>query len=222
MKSTEQRTLEWYRARLGHITGSQVYKIMGKGRHAEFTETGYSYLRKVIGEQTMRQDFIDDDGTFQDYLDEENTESKAMRRGTEYEETARYEYELATGSVVSQTGSVRLEGTIFASSPDGIVKDDKGTVIRCVEIKCPLQERFVKYSNITFQEELKADVPEYYWQCVSHMVVTGCAECDFTVYNPWQRIPLHILHVKRDEADVKSLLSRIRIATEYINTHKII
>jgi hypothetical protein len=91
-----------------------------------------------------------------------------------------------------------------------------------VEIKCPLQERFVKYSNINFQEELKADVPEYYWQCVSHMVVTGYAECDFTVYNPWQRIPLHILHVQRDEADVKSLLSRIELATEYINTHKII
>ena len=66
MKSMEQRTLEWYRARLGHITGSQVYKIMGKGRKGEFTDTGYSYLRKVIGEQTMRQDFIDDDAEFED------------------------------------------------------------------------------------------------------------------------------------------------------------
>ena len=28
----EQRTIGWYRARMGKITGSKVYDLMGKGR----------------------------------------------------------------------------------------------------------------------------------------------------------------------------------------------
>ena len=42
-----QHTLGWFRARCGHITGSNVGLLMKSGRTETFSETGKSYLYQV-------------------------------------------------------------------------------------------------------------------------------------------------------------------------------
>lgn len=61
-----QRTLSWYRARLGKITGSSVGKIIpaGKSKGAPFTGTGITYLTQVASELTLSPDIINDDELF--------------------------------------------------------------------------------------------------------------------------------------------------------------
>ncbi|MGN0223655.1 MAG: lambda exonuclease family protein [Muribaculaceae bacterium] len=216
--NTQQRTPEWYRARLGKITGSAVGDIISKGKGAEFTKTGLSYLNSVAAERLLQSDIIADDEYFQAYLDEVNVSSKAMRIGTEREAEARELYSIVTNRTVDEVGSIE-HPTIagFASSPDGIVTrgEEKGTL----EIKCPTPATYISYlSGIHSADDLKAVNPGYYWQCFAHMAVTGALWCDFVAYCPYLRVPIHIVRIARDEEVIDQLLERVRLALQHIDS----
>lgn len=213
----QQRTPDWFRARLGKITGSAVGNIISKGKGADFTKTGLTYLNGVVAERILQPDIIADDDFFQTYLDEVNTTSKAMRIGTEREQEARELYAAVRNEQVEEAGSVEhpdIRG--FASSPDGVIAD--GVVKGVLEIKCPTPATYVNYlSAIQTAEDLKAVNSDYYWQCYSHMAVTGAAWCDFVAYCPYLKVPLHIVRINRDEEVISQLLERVRLALQYID-----
>ena len=50
-----QHTLGWFRARCGHITGSNVGLLMKSGRTETFSETGKSYLYQVAAERATKE-----------------------------------------------------------------------------------------------------------------------------------------------------------------------
>ena len=83
--SSNQRTLEWYRARLGCITGSRVSDIMKSGRKKDvlFGDTAMSYIYQVAGERMLNAQFVEDDGIFADYIEQTQTTSKAIQWGQE-------------------------------------------------------------------------------------------------------------------------------------------
>lgn len=213
----QQRTPDWFRARLGKITGSAVGNIISKGKGADFTKTGLTYLNGVVAERILQPDIIADDDFFQTYLDEVNTTSKAMRIGTEREQEARELYAAVRNEQVEEVGSVEhpdIRG--FASSPDGVIAD--GVAKGVLEIKCPTPATYVNYlSAIQTAEDLKAVNSDYYWQCYSHMAVTGAAWCDFVAYCPYLKVPLHIVRINRDEEVISQLLERVRLALQYID-----
>lgn len=216
--SADQHTLDWYRDRLGRITGSCVGKIMDRGRRCEFSQTGIAYLHSVIAERLLLPDIIDDDANLSVYLDETTVSSRAMRTGTEREPEARDLYCTLTGSTVIEVGCIP-HPTIggFASSPDGIVTDRDGSIDGVIEIKCPKPATYVEYlTSVHIPEDLLRVNPDYYWQCHSHMAVTGAAWCDFIVYCPYLSRPIHILRLKRDPDALQQLLDRVSVAISHI------
>ena len=58
--NVEQRSLTWYRNRVGHITGSKVADIMKSGRKNDevFSETAKAYLFQIAGERLFNPDFL--------------------------------------------------------------------------------------------------------------------------------------------------------------------
>ena len=76
--NVEQRSLDWYRLRCGHITGSKVADIMKSGRKKDevFSDTAKSYLFQVAGERMFNPTFLNDDGIFQDYIDQVSVNTK--------------------------------------------------------------------------------------------------------------------------------------------------
>lgn len=214
----EQHSLGWYRARLGNITGSMVGVIMKSGKGKTFSDTAESYLYKLIAERTMKPELIADDELFEEYLHQVNVSTKAMQWGTDQEANARSLYELLFNVHCVELGSCK-HPTIehFASSPDGFLyNEDTGEKI-CLEIKCPTQETFIKYCQIETPEDLKKVKPEYYWQCMAHMACTESNRTDFIAYCPWQSNPIHVVQIPRDEAEITSMLDRVRLANEFIN-----
>lgn len=216
LNQPEQRTYDWHRARLGNWTGSEIYKLMGKGRSKseKFSETAKSYIIKVLSERMLNADVVKDDELFGLYLNQVSTWSKALEWGVEHEEEARTLYEKKTGNVVTAVSSIAHESIEFyAASPDGIVmKEDK-----VIEIKCPLPETYVRYKlMIGDGDDLKAVKPEYYWQVMAEMDCTGASSCDFTVYNPFMGAPLHIATIERDNEAIKTIHDRIEEAEQYI------
>ncbi|WP_418988048.1 lambda exonuclease family protein [Bacteroides heparinolyticus] len=217
-----QRTLDWYRARLGNVTGSRVADIMKSGRKKdeEFGDTAMTYIYSLAAERDMNPVIIEDDAAFEEYLYQVNVETKAMRWGTEQEQHARELYEKKTGRRIVEVGSCK-HPTIehFASSPDGFFYDENTGEKGCIEIKCPTQAVFMKYSsNVRDSATLLLTEPKYFFQCMAHMMCTRADWCDFVVFNPFQKRPLHIVRILPDKSAFTAIEDKINKANELINS----
>lgn len=217
----EQRSLEWFRTRLGNFTGSEVGKLMKPGRKKEdiFGDTAKTYIYEVAFERDLNPKIVDDDFFFQNYLDQTSVHSKAMDWGTENEENARNLYQRITGNQVEECSSIK-HPTIehFASSPDGYVCGDEKRI--ALEIKCLGKTNYAKYrALLDTPEDLKSLNDIYYWQCVAHMAVTGAQECHFFVYNPFVKHPYILLVIPRSEEEISLLEERVRLANDFINNN---
>ena len=214
-----QHTLDWYRARLGYITGSNVGLIMKAGRGKDFSDTAESYLYDVAGDRMLNPMIVDDDELFSEYLNVANTSSKAMKWGNEQEPNARNLYIKITGNKMVEVGSCRHSSIpYFASSPDGFCyNEDTGEKI-CLEIKCLGKKEYMKYYHLLDNPEALLKInPQYYYQCHSHMMVTGASSTDFVVYNPFQKDPLLITTIEKNDAVANLIADRVRLGNEFIN-----
>lgn len=215
-----QRTPDWFRVRLGNITGSRCADIMKSGRKKEemFSDTAKSYLYQLAAERMMNPSVVSDDEIFSQYLETVQITSRAMRFGTEQEDNARILFEKLSGLHVDEVSSCQ-HNTVphFAASPDGMVFQDLRPMA-CVEIKCPEQKTYLKYvTDIHDAESLKATKPEYYWQVQAEMSCTDTHKCYFVAYCPWQINPIHVAVIDRVEEDINALLARVTAANSYID-----
>lgn len=173
----EQRSEDWFKARLGKVTASRVSDVMAR------TKTGYSasranYMAELICERLTGQPA-------------ERFTSAAMQWGTDTEPHAKAAYAFMRDAAIEDVGFV-LHSTIsdFGASPDGLVGSDG-----LVEIKCP--------NTATHIDMLLNDGVEgkYLIQMQVQMACTGRLWCDFVSFDP--RLPvdmqLFVKRIKRDE-----------------------
>jgi len=171
----EQRTDDWFNARLGKVTASRVADIMAK------TKSGYSasrknYMAELLCERLTGQK-------------EDSFCSGAMQHGIDMEPQARMAYELETGRPVQEVGFIDHPTIpMFGASPDGIMPD------RGLEIKCP--------NTATHLETLLSGkiAEKYIIQMHVAMICTGLDKWDFVSYD--DRLPAHLqLFIKTIELD---------------------
>jgi putative phage-type endonuclease len=189
----EQRTEEWFAAKLGKVSASRVADVLAK------IKSGESASRKNYKMELVVQRLTGKAG--------ESFTNAAMEWGTEQEPFARMAYEAHTGTFVKEEGFVdhpTIEG--FGCSPDGLVGDG------LIEIKCPNTA-----THIETVLENKAP-SKYIPQMQCQMAVTGAKWCDFVSFDP--RVPedlqLFVVRVERDqeyidsmEVEVKQFLSEV-------------
>ncbi|MFR9573729.1 MAG: lambda exonuclease family protein [Rikenellaceae bacterium] len=215
-----QHSSEWYRKRLGKITGSRVGDLMKSPRSKSevFTDTAKAYIYQLAAEREMNSSIVDNDELFAIYLNQVEVSTKAMRWGNEQEEDARELYASTTGNHIDEAGLCAYsEMPNFGSSPDGCVVDHNGELIGCIEIKCPNQNTYVKYgTEVKDGESLKRVKPEYYWQCQSHMLVLGVEWCDLVVYCAWQTKPLRVCRINANAEDQELIRERVEMADSEI------
>jgi len=189
----EQRTEEWFSARLGKVTASRVADVLAK------IKSGESASRKNYKMELVVQRLTNKVG--------ESFTNAAMEWGTEQEPFARMAYEADTGTFVKEEGFVdhpTIEG--FGCSPDGIVGEG------LIEIKAPNTANHI-------ETVLENKVPsKYIPQMQCQMACTGAKWCDFVSFDP--RVPedlqLFVVRVERDqeyidsmEVEVKQFLSEV-------------
>lgn len=119
----EQRTDEWFQARLGKVTASNLDKVMAKGKDGGSSAIRETYLAEVLAER----------------FGAEHTEifkTKAIQAGIDNEPLARMAYEFATGNLVEEVGLIdHPEIYGFAASPDGLIGIDGNQEIKCPDTK---------------------------------------------------------------------------------------
>jgi putative phage-type endonuclease len=188
----EQRTDEWFSARLGKVTASRVSDVVAK------TKTGYgatrgNYMSQLIVERLTGKQA-------------ESFSSSAMQWGTDTEPLARAAYETFKDVLVDEEGFVQHPTIEMAgASPDGLIGDDG-----LVEIKSP--------NTATHIETLiakKADA-RYINQMQWQMACTGRKWCDFVSFDP--RMPedlqLFVTRVERDDEKIAELEAAV---IEFLN-----
>ena len=220
MQNAAQHTLDWYRARLGNITGSRVGDLMKypRGKKEGFTDTAMNYLYQLAAERSMNPSLVADDDRFGDYLMQVDNTTKAMRFGTEYEAYARDLYQRVTRRRVVEVGSC-LHRSIphFASSPDGFYYDEGKGERGCIEIKCPGQSNYMKYVHrVSDGLSLLETEPKYFYQCQSHILCTRSRWTDFIVYCPFQLHPIHIVRIFPVKEEIDRMKKRIAEANRTI------
>ena len=183
----EQRTDEWFAARIGKVTASRVADVIAK------TKTGYSATRDNYMAQLVCERLTGQKG--------ESFTNAAMQHGTETEPLARLSYEVAQNVLVDEVGFVPHPSIEMAgASPDGLVNDDG-----LLEIKCP--------NTATHIETLLSQtVPgKYNTQMQFQMACTGRKWCDFVSFD--NRLPhelqLFVKRVPRDDVFIKQIEAEI-------------
>lgn len=215
----EQRTAEWYRARLGRFTGSGVWALMGSGRVKgdDFSQTGKSYILSRAAERNLCDELVNDDMMLEDYMNRVNPQTRAMEWGILLEDEARGAYQELTHNRVELVGFIpSVSVSALGSSPDGVVwtaSEGRGAL----EIKCPTADTFFKYATgVKDNESLKKVCPEYYWQCQCHMLVLGVGWCDFVVYHPLMRQRITVTRIVRDDDAITAMIAKVKAAEEMI------
>jgi putative phage-type endonuclease len=179
----EQRTDDWFAARLGKVTASKVADVVAK------TKSGYSasrdnYMAQLVCERLTGKPT-------------EGFSNAAMAWGTETEPLARAAYEAKMDVLVDEVGFVDHPTIIMSgASPDGLVGVDG-----LIEIKCPNSATHI--DTLLSQEVPKKYMDQMFWQ----MACTGRQWCDFVSYDP--RLPedlqLFIKRIPRDNQYIQTL-----------------
>ena len=188
----EQRTEEWFAARLGKVTASKVSAVLAKKDSA----TRADYLTDLVLERltNKQQEFYQND---------------AMQWGTDTEPQARMAYEAFKGVLVDEMGFIDHPSIqYFGCSPDGLVEEDG-----LVEIKCP-------NSKTHLSTLLNGKIPtKYIPQVQTQMAVMNRQWCDFVSFDP--RLPedlqLFVVRVNRDDEYIAKLEEEVVAFLDEVN-----
>lgn len=219
----EQRSISWFRSRVGFLTGSKIADIMKSGRKKDeiFSETAKTYLFQVAGERLFNPTFLNDDGIFQDYIDQVSVNTKAMQWGADQEDAAKslfMQMNFPEDEIVELSSCKHDTIPYFAASPDGAIYGRDGEDLKIIEVKCPNINTYMKYRTLIHDAaSLKEVEPKYYWQMMAEMSCTGATSGIFITYCPWLSKPIHWAEIERNGDDVMLMEARVMLANEFIN-----
>jgi len=187
----EQRSAEWFAARIGKVTASKINDVMAKLKSGGEAAVRKNYRVQLAVERLTGQR-------------EESYINGAMQWGIDNEDSAREAYSFISGCEVEQIGFIDHPSISMAGcSPDGLIG-----CFGMVEIKCPNTATHVEWM-------LAGKVPpEHVNQMMFQMDCAGRSWCEFVSYDP--RLPLDLqLFVKRLEMDIPQTM-RIREEVELL------
>lgn len=179
----EQRSPEWYAARLGKVTGSAISNVL-----MESNKAGYrNYMAQLVCERLTGE-------ATETYV------SPAMQHGIDTEDEARAAYMARNAVIVEEVGFVLHQKLEAGCSPDGLVGDDGLIEIKSVQPATAL--------DLLESRKVPTD---HYNQIQWQLAVTGRDWCDYVVYQPKlpERLRLNVIRVVRNQADILNMTVKV-------------
>lgn len=186
----DQRSAEWFSARLGKLTASRVADMMARTQKGwGSSRANYAWelaIERLTGEPTPS--FC----------------SPAMQHGIDTEDKARAAYQIHALCNVEEVGFIEHPRLFAGASPDGLIGADG-----MLEIKCP--------NPATHGETLLNGTiaDKYHKQMQFQMACSGRQWCDFASFDERFPEPMR-LWVKRIERDDKLIAEIEEAATEFL------
>jgi putative phage-type endonuclease len=201
----DQRTDEWFQARLGKVTASRIGDVMAKTRSGYSTSRANYMAQLVVERMTGKQ--------------AESFTNAAMQWGTDTEPLARAAYEMKNNVMVDEVGFINHPTILMAgASPDGTIGEHGNLEIKCFQTAHHIETLLTE----------KID-ERYILQMQFQMSCTGRQWTDFVSFDPRmeESLQLKIISVKRDdtliaeiEAEVTKFLSELDEKVSQLNALK--
>jgi len=172
----EQGTPEWFAVRKNKMTASHAQAIGSNGKGLD------TYIIELMAESNSSGE-------------KEQFSNKDTDRGNELETLARSIYELTTGNEVQEVGFIEYDEFI-GCSPDGLVGEDGG-----IEIKC-LND--INHFKMILRGASEID-SKYIWQIQMSLFITGRKWWDYVSYNPNYKQSLLVYRILPDHAKFEAL-----------------
>jgi putative phage-type endonuclease len=178
----EQRSEEWFEARKGRVTGSNIGAILGLDPNRTRDEVMREMVRTYHGHPREFQGNI------------------ATQHGVVHENEARDDFCYATGAeVVPASFCIHSNIPWLGASPDGFVGDDG-----ILEIKCPFG---LRDHDAPVPFKTAAEQPHYYAQMQVQMYVTDRSMCYFW---QWTRNDSKLETVEFDSDYMASIFPKLK------------
>ncbi|MEK0369712.1 MAG: YqaJ viral recombinase family protein [Nitrosopumilus sp.] len=199
----------WLKSRSGKITGSKFGLLIKQPRTkaekeaGDLSQSSKTYLKDVVSELL---------GAVNRELD-----IYQFRWGHKYEPIAIEEFENKFDVEVTFKGDDQKcfnLNSYTGATPDGICGDYG------IEVKCPENAtHHLTHLLIEGQEELKKQKPDYYWQCVGGMLVTGLTKWKFISFYPFYEgdLKMKIIEIDRNDEDIQLLSKQLLKGKKYID-----
>jgi putative phage-type endonuclease len=165
---TDQRSPEWFQARLGRVTGSRAAAIWDRTKKGEKTAAWGNYQTQLLAEMLTAVSADDV------YVTAE------MQRGIELEPAARAALSERLGVQIRETGFLAHRELRIGASLDGDIDDFRAVV----ELKCPKTTTHLGYL------ENGVIPPDYEGQCLHNLYVSGAEVLYFGSFD--DRVPFHL------------------------------
>lgn len=201
----EQRSDEWFAARLGKVTASKVADVIAKTK-TDYSASRDNYMAQLICERMTGQK-------------QESFTNAAMEWGTETEPLARAAYEAYADILVDEVGIIDHPFLpMCAASPDGLIDIDG-----MLEIKCP--NTATHFDTLLTDTIPKKYIPQMQWQmaCANRLWV------DFVSFDPRapeglqffvKRLDRDDKYIRELEAEVNKFLGELDAMVEKLNSLK--
>jgi len=184
----EQRTDEWFAARLGKVTASRVADVLATRKGMESTVRA-KYKLQLATERLTGQKA-------------NNFINQAMQDGIDREPIAKDIYSHVIEKDILDVGFIDHPTIQMAgASPDGLIDDDS-----ILEVKCPIETTHTQYL-------LDKKFPvKYKPQVQFQLAATGRDYCHFVSYNPNFEPKLQLMIVKeyRDDKYIAEIEAKIK------------
>jgi predicted phage-related endonuclease len=189
----EQRSEEWFEARLGRVTGSMAANVWDKTAKGLRTAGWINYQDQLLAEMMTG---MSADSVFVNF---------EMQRGIDLEPVARRALSKHIGATIRETGFLAHKTLRAGASLDGDIDDFRAVV----ELKCPkttTQLRYIEAGNLP---------DTYMGQCLHNLYVTGAEVLYFGSFD--DRLPPHLqLFVKEMRAQDMPLEEYDRDITAFL------
>lgn len=170
---------EWLEARKGKFTSSEIHFLTSKN----FLSDGcLSYIYRKVGEVISNL-------PARNFGNELNTEATIWGLVNEVDAVKKFAKAKGFEFVICQQ-LIAIEGTIFGSTPDGIIVHSESTDqaqynVSPVEVKCP--PTFANYIGLAMcrtPQDVKREDSKYYWQMLDQMDNCDSMVGYFVAYHP--------------------------------------
>jgi YqaJ-like viral recombinase domain len=188
----DQRSLDWYRARLGRLTGSRAKDAFKTLKGGGISKARSDYIIELLAERITGS--CDDEDPYV---------SKAMQRGIDLETKAYSAYEARTGYFLHRSGFLSCDDVMAGASLDGHVRGvgaREGSQIEgIIEIKALNSCNHLSIIR-------SGTIPdEYVPQLTHNLWISGAQWCDFISFDDRfpPRLQLYIRRLTAAELNLK-------------------
>lgn len=192
---------EWYEARCGKFTPSEVHKLMTIPPSGDLSKGAITYIKTKVSEILTL-----------DFSNNEPFSNMATDWGNQYEDEAINIFADVADTEIIRPGFI-IRNEYFGGTPDGLDKEHRFGI----EVKCPFNPSIHLDNLLLNSVEFKKVRKPYYWQMQAYMALTGIPEWYFISYDPRQvdNCKMKVIKMDRCDEDVVLLRERMKMANEY-------